>query len=220
MMFVRWVEGNLCVSICGLPQRHTGHTPVHRMQMLGISSSSRVNPSFSSIRDEQMDGLTYNSLSTLCLSRHRKKTGIRAAFCFNIVKWFETCCVSECGHKNTYISIYTQVIFLCICIFTCMPTIPQDIGFTLSHLSLFHGLQAIQYWECVHGTGSPGLVIKIPLPISFLKWGSLGFQERPNFFRYIELKRGRKIKIPFVDEGMIDDWLNCVDDCWYGCFQK
>ena len=56
---------------------------------------------------------------------------------------------------------------------------------------------------------------KDPPPHFLYEMREVRFWERPNFL--YELKGGL-IKIPFVnDEGMIDDWLKCVDvmrECW------
>lgn len=147
--------------------------------MLGISSSSRVNPSFSSVRDEQMtvhtthfqhyaSGIEENGNTCRCLFQYCQV--VWSLLCF----WVWTIYI--------YIDFY-----VCIHIFIYMyanNSIRHRFHFVT--LPTFPWLQAIQYWECVHGTGSPGLVIKIPLPISFMKWGRLSSRKDPTKLIWIE----------------------------------
>ena len=166
--------------------------------MLGISSSSRVNPSFSSIRDEQMALPTthfqhYASVGVVPLFVLILSSGLKSVVFLSvdiyIYIFFYVC-------KHIFIYIYANNSIKHRFHFVTLPTFPW--------------LQAIQYWECVHGTGSPGLVIKILLPISFMKWGEVKFRKEPTKLIWIE--RGTNQDSFFVnDEGMID-WL--IQMCW------
>lgn len=173
---MRWVEGNLRVSKnMYLPQRHTGHTPVHRIVNAGNFIIITGEPLLFQCQ-RRADDRTYNSLSTLCL-RHRRKREYVPLFVL----------ILSSGLKSVVflsVDIYIYIDFyVCIHIFIYMyanNSIRHRFHFVT--LPTFPWLQAIQYWECVHGTGSPGLVIQIPLPISFMKWGRLGSVKDPTSY--------------------------------------
>lgn len=174
---MRWVEGNLLVSKnMYLPQRHTGHTAVHRIVNAGNFIIIITGEPLLFQCQRRADGRTYNSLSTLCLSRHRRKREYVPLFVLILSSGLKS--VVFLSVDNIYIYTY---FYVCIHIFIYMyanNSIRHRFHFVT--LPTFPWLQAIQYWECVHGTGSPGLVIQIPLPISFMKWGEVRFWERPN----------------------------------------
>lgn len=120
-----------------LPQRHTGHTAVHRIVNAGNFIIITGEPLLFQCQ-RRADDRTYNSLSTLCLSRHRRKREYVPLFVLIFVKWFEIWRVSECGQ---YIYIYIDF-YVCIHIFIYMyanNSIRHRFHFVTSNFSMTSG---------------------------------------------------------------------------------
>ena len=133
---MRWVEGNLLVSKnMYLPQRHTGHTAVHRIVNAGNFIIITGEPLLFQCQ-RRADDRTYNSLSTLCL-RHRKKREYVPLFVL----------ILSSGLKSVVflsVDIYIYIDFyVCIHIFIYMyanNSIRHRFHF-LCHIKPFHGFR-------------------------------------------------------------------------------
>ena len=180
-----------------LPQRHTGHTPVHRIVNAGNFIIITGEPLLFQCQ-RRADGRTYNSLSTLCLSRHRRKREYVPLFVLILSSGLKSVVFLS---VDIYIYIYIDF-YVCIHIFIYMyanNSIRHRFHFVTSNFSMASGHPILRMCPWYR---QPRVGDTDPPPHFLYEMREVRFWERPNFL--YELKGGR-IKIPFVnDEGMID----------------